>query len=704
MKKSLLIGFLVTISVQLYAQTAKIKQAETYFKTFRFAEATPIYQELIQKDNILLIDNEQVFYNAITSAEKCRNYTFENDVLARISLSEKYTFDYAFMYFQLNVFLGFYDKAKEILNSAIVEASSDPRKEILKQYKGGAVWDELKSDTSKYILTKSEFNSGKGDFNPIYHPKGIAFTSARDIAARKSTFDNSSYLNLYVSSKVDGKVEELKFLETARHDGTSCYDSINQLWYYSKNFPSTKQISLTTTGLFIFDEKTKVEVPFAFNDGQFFLAQPSLSSDGQTLWFSSNRTGGFGKADIWYSTKTDQGWSTPINAGDVINTSENEMFPYFHTNKLYFSSNGHPGLGGLDLFSVTFNATKSNQLENLGANLNSNGDDFALILDQSGKKGYFSTNRADFIDNIYGVTITTLDFIFIGTIVADVSVDKLMEIPVLVKKEGIVIDTIYPDKNGKFDFKGDKNSSYTFEINEMEFIPVTESYSTVGKTQSDTTLRTFDLSPKFIDVVTTVLDEKTNLPLADTKVDIKNLTTGEIISVLTDKDGVVKTKLLRNNEFEVVSTHKDYLDKTTSLSTVSKEKEMISKISLKKVELNALLSVKNLLYDYDKAILKKESIFELDKVVVFLKENPKVSIELISHTDCRGLDEYNMVLSKKRSVSAVSYILSKGISKERVQAKWFGETVLLNRCDDNVECTEEEHKLNRRTEFKVVGL
>ena len=154
MKKSLLIGFLVTISVQLYAQTAKIKQAETYFKTFRFAEATPIYQELIQKDNILLIDNEQIFYNAITSAEKCRNYTFENDVLARISLSEKYTFDYAFMYFQLNVFLGFYDKAKEILNSSIVEASSDPRKEILKQYKGGAVWDELKSDTSKYILTK----------------------------------------------------------------------------------------------------------------------------------------------------------------------------------------------------------------------------------------------------------------------------------------------------------------------------------------------------------------------------------------------------------------------------------------------------------------------------------------------------------------------------------------------------------------------
>ena len=695
---------MLTLSVQLIGQNSKITQAENYFKTFRYAEASPIYQELIQKDNLLLAENELIFRHALISSEKCRDFVFENDILARLSVSDKYIFSDAYQYFQLNLFLGFTEKAKEVLNSPIVKNTTDVRKKLLDQYNGGIIWNELKSDTSRYLLTKVEFNSGKGDFNAIYHPKGIVFSSARDLSVRKSTFDNSSYLNLYLSSKIDGKVHELKFLETVRHDGTAYYDSINQVWYYSKNFPSSKAISLTTTGIFIFDEKTKVETPFAFNDGQFFLAQPFLSEDGQTLWFSSDRIGGYGKADIWYSTKNPLGWSEPINGGDVINSSDNEMFPFTQKNKVYFSSTGHAGLGGLDVFSVNFNNSTASNLENLGANLNSNGDDFSLILDNTGKKGYLSSNREEFIDRIYSVTITTLDFVFIGTIVADVSVDKLMEIPVLVKKEGIVIDTIYPDKNGKFDFKGDKNSSYTFEINEKEFIPVTEIYSTVGKTQSDTTLRTFDLSPKFIDVVTTVLDEKTNLPLADTKVDIKNLTTGEIISALTDKDGVVKTKLLRNNEFEVVSAHKDYLDKTTSLSTVSKEKEMISKISLKKVELNALLSVKNLLYDYDKAILKKESIFELDKVVVFLKENPKVSIELISHTDCRGLDEYNMVLSKKRSVSAVSYILSKGISKERVKAKWFGETVLLNRCDDNVECTEEEHKLNRRTEFKVVGL
>ncbi len=695
---------MLTLSVQLIGQNSKITQAENYFKTFRYAEASPIYQELIQKDNLLLAENELIFRHALISSEKCRDFVFENDILARLSVSDKYIFSDAYQYFQLNLFLGFTEKAKEVLNSPIVKNTTDVRKKLLDQYNGGIIWNELKSDTSRYLLTKVEFNSGKGDFNAIYHPKGIVFSSARDLSVRKSTFDNSSYLNLYLSSKIDGKVHELKFLETVRHDGTAYYDSINQVWYYSKNFPSSKAISLTTTGIFIFDEKTKVETPFAFNDGQFFLAQPFLSEDGQTLWFSSDRIGGYGKADIWYSTKNPLGWSEPINGGDVINSSDNEMFPFTQKNKVYFSSTGHAGLGGLDVFSVNFNNSTASNLENLGANLNSNGDDFSLILDNTGKKGYLSSNREEFIDRIYSVTITTLDFVFIGTIVADVSVDKLMEIPVLVKKEGVVIDTIYPDKNGKFDFKGDKNSSYTFEINEKEFIPVTEIYSTVGKTQSDTTLRTFDLSPKFIDVVTTVLDEKTNLPLADTKVDIKNLTTGEIISALTDKDGVVKTKLLRNNEFEVVSTHKDYLDKTTSLSTVSKEKEMISKISLKKVELNALLSVKNLLYDYDKAILKKESIFELDKVVVFLKENPKVSIELISHTDCRGLDEYNMVLSKKRSVSAVSYILSKGISKERVKAKWFGETVLLNRCDDNVECTEEEHKLNRRTEFKVVGL
>ncbi len=691
---------MLTLTMQLIAQSAKITQAENYFKTFRYAEANPIYQELIQKDNLLLTENELIFRHALISSEKCRDFVFENDVLARLSVSDKYTFSDAYQYFQLNLFLGLTEKAQEVLNSPIVKNTTDARKKLLDQYNGGIIWNELKSDTSRYLLTKVEFNSGKGDFNAIYHPKGIVFSSARDLSVRKSTFDNSSYLNLYLSSKIDGKVHELKFLETVRHDGTAYYDSINQVWYYSKNFPSSKAISLTTTGIFIFDEKTKVETSFAFNDGQFFLAQPFLSDDGQTLWFSSDRTGGYGKADIWYSTKNQLGWSEPINAGDVINSSDNEMFPFTQKNKVYFSSTGHAGLGGLDVFSVNFNNSKVTNRENLGANLNSNGDDFSLILDKTGKNGYLSSNREEFIDRIYSVVIKILDFVFIGTIVADVSEDRLMAIPVLVKKEGVVIDTIYPDKNGKFDFKGDKNSSYVFEINDQEFSPISENYSTVGKTKSDTTNRNFNLSPKYVDVVTTVFDEKTNLPLANTTVEIKNKTTGEILTVLTDKDGVIKTKLLRNNDFEVLATRKDYSDNLTSLSTFTKEKEINNTIALKKIEDSSIFAMRELSYDFDKWNLNKASKLELEKLVIFLKENPLESIELSSHTDCRGTDEYNSKLSKRRTESCITYLVSRGISKDRIQGKWFGESQPLNKCNDITKCSEQEHLVNRRTEIK----
>ena len=196
---------MLTLSVQLIGQNSKISQAENYFKTFRYAEATPIYQELIQKDNLLLAENELIFRHALISSEKCRDFVFENDVLARLSVSDQYTFSDAYQYFQLNLFLGFTEKAQEVLNSPIVKNTTDARKKLLDQYNGGIIWNELKSDTSRYLLTKVEFNSGKGDFNAIYHPKGIVFSSARDLSVRKSTFDNSSYLNLYLSSKIDGK-------------------------------------------------------------------------------------------------------------------------------------------------------------------------------------------------------------------------------------------------------------------------------------------------------------------------------------------------------------------------------------------------------------------------------------------------------------------------------------------------------------------
>ena len=385
------------------------------------------------------------------------------------------------------------------------------------------VWDELLKDTTIYTTSLVSFNSNKGDFNPIFHPNGIVFTSARELSIRKNLFDNSSYLNLYLASKNDTSVTELKFLETNKHDGTAYYDSVNYIWYFSKNLPYAKENKLTRTGLYIYNESTKLVSEFPFNSKDYFIAQPYLSEDKKTLWFSSDMPGGLGGSDIWFSTKNGENWSTPVNAGDVVNTSQNEMFPFIQNNVLYFSSTGHAGLGGFDIFSVDYRNNIASNMINMGANLNSNADDFSLVLDNTGKSGYFASNRGEYVDNIYSLKIHKFDFVYIGELVASLGED-VTKVPVLVKKDGVVLDTLYADQNGKFEFKGDKNSEYVFEINSIEFAPVSDNYSTLGKTKSDTTYNTFDLSPKYIDIATTVFDDMTKKPLANTKVDFINKT------------------------------------------------------------------------------------------------------------------------------------------------------------------------------------
>jgi outer membrane protein OmpA-like peptidoglycan-associated protein len=641
--------------------------------------------------------------HAIISAEKSRNFQFKFNTLEKISLSNGYSFEDAYDFFKTALFIGNYNIAKQILSSAIVTSSSDARKVILDQYKDGLVWDELLKDTTIYTTSLVSFNSNKGDFNPIFHPNGLVFTSARELSIRKNLFDNSSYLNLYLASKNDTSVAELKFLETNKHDGTAYYDSVNFLWFFSKNLPYAKENKLTRTGLFIYNENTKLVSEFPYNSKDYFIAQPCLTEDKNTLWFSSDMPGGYGGADIWYSVKNGETWSAPINAGQLINTSENEMFPFIQNNILHFSSNGHVGLGGLDIFSVDFNGGLASNLKNMGANLNSNADDFSLILDSTQIAGYFSSNRSDFVDKIYNVTFNRLDFVYVGELVATLGED-VTKVPVLLKKDGVVLDTLFADNNGKFEFKGDKNSEYVFEINSSVFTPVSDNYSTVGKTKSDTTFNTFDLSPKYIDVLTNVFDDISKKPLVNTKVDFVNKETGEVTSFTTDKNGQIKNKLLRNSDYEIVSKHKDYKDYVGAVSTVSKAKAMELPVPMKVMELTAYLklNMSNVRYTYNKWDITPQFEGELDKIVDYLNKYKNVKIQLRSYTDSRGDDDYNMMLSEKRANSCVEYLISKGIDKNRLDSKWFGETQLLNNCSNGVKCSEKDHQANRRTEFVVV--
>jgi outer membrane protein OmpA-like peptidoglycan-associated protein len=710
MKVILLLILLLSVSLQLNSQNLKINQAELYFKEYRFAEATPIFKELILKDQISVNKFENVYRHAIVSADKSHDHIFLYDVLDKFSQSDKFNFDDAFYFFQTSMHLGKYEKAKEILNSPIILNSDNPKKKILNNYQGGNIIDVFKKDTFSYEINKSVFNSGIGDFNPIYHPKGIAFSSARDIVLLKSKYDNSPYLNLYLFSK-DSSVQELNIPGTKKHQGTACYDSINKIWYYSKNFRAKKSDTLISTGIFIYDEKTQIETPFAFNIEECFTAQPSLSKDLQTLWFCSDRVGGFGQSDIWYSFKNGQNWSTPINAGSIINTSEQEMFPYCQKNILYFSSNGHPGLGGLDIFSVELN--KESTLKNLGAHLNSNADDFSLILDETEKVGLYSSNRENFIDNIYSFKIKSLIFLMKGKFISpNVTFADIRKVPLYIKESGVIFDTLYPDSLLNVEFYGEKEKKYEFEINDEKYLPITEYYSTVGKTVSDTTYKVFELITKFFDVDFFVYDSVTNLPLVNANLNLRNTATGLTESYNTDQSGHVHSKLLRNNEFEFISKFDGYEYYTSNLSTQTRDNEIKVLIPMTKIpvpvepplEVGAFIPMKSLSFEFNKWNLDKESKEELNRIADLLMSSPNMKVEFSSHTDARGSSAYNLNLSKKRTEMAVSYLISRGVKKENIDGRWYGETELINDCKDGVVCTAEEHKENRRTEIKIVSI
>jgi len=693
---------LVFITLNLFSQNLKVNQAEHYFKSYRFAEATPIYKELIEKDHLKIDLFESVYKDAVISAEKSKDYSFAYSTMDKLSSTKNFSNEDAYHFFQLSLLTSNYSKAKELIFKGIVISNGANKLDLAKLYFDGKIWDDILKDSSKFKIKEVDFNSNKGDFGAFFHPNGIVFSSARDLAAKDWSYDNSAFLNIYLLNK-NNKIETLNFLKSSRHDGTACYDSINKLWYFARNFDAKKNNQLTTTGIFIYDEKSDKEVPFKYNSDSLFTAQPFLSEDGNKLWFSSNRKGGQGNADIWYCLKTFDGWSEPINAGDFINTSQNEMFPFFQKNKLYFASNGQAGLGGLDLFSVIYENEKPSNLKNLGSGINSNLDDFSLVLDKTGKFGYMSSNRIEIIDHIYSVLVKTAEFVLKGELVADFKgKEDLTLIPIVVKENGNIIDTLYADKDGNFEFKTEKNEDFTFEINNDRFFPLKETFSTKDKVESDTTFKKLTLQSKYITINATVIDQKSKKPIPFSKVVIKDDVTGEEKTFTADDKGYFSTELERNKLFETHSSHQGYFDGNSEISTVSKDSLMKQDIELKFISKGTTIAIENVFYDFGKATLRPESKVELDKLAEFLKENPKLKVELSSHTDSRGGDARNLVLSQQRAQSCVDYLISIGINKNNIVAKGYGETKLINRCKNGVTCTEDEHQKNRRTEIKVL--
>ena len=414
--------------------------------------------------------------------------------------------------------------------------------------------------------------------------------------------------------------------------------------------------------------------------------------------FASDKPGGIGGADLYKCVWQDGKWSDPINLGDKINSIGDELFPFVSNGgTLYFSSNGWPGNGGLDVF---YQDNQNKEPKHIGNPINTNADDFGIYFDEFTGKGLLSSNRNEFKDEVYAISKP------IYKIEAEIELLTCDNKPLSNKSISVrnlktnQEQRILTDDKGRILLSPLMNSIYRFEYNgegNLEACSAEKTFNSEGKILVSLASKYKSNSVKF-----TVVDENgENLEGAQLTYYSRGSSTKKVI---TDKDN--STILLSPQEIaetdSIVANKINYYDGRLIWSKNEDCKvDKLLKLSIQKRTDSEFIKLENIYYDFDLWNLRPEGKLELDKLVRYMQQHPDLTVELGSHTDSRGSDSYNVRLAERRSKSCVSYIKSNGIPDDKIIAKGYGENQLVNNCSNGVKCSKEDHQLNRRTELKI---
>lgn len=517
-------------------------------------------------------------------------------------------------------------------------------------------------------------------------------------------------------------------INTKYHEGPSCFVG-DSIIYFTRNFYngfSAKKSNDKTTNLNIYYSKksksgwSKPEMlPFCNKD--YSVGHPTISKDGRTLYFCSNKQGGMGGVDIYKSTLDTSGkWSEPENLGTNINTREDELFPFIDSlNVLYFSSKGHAGLGGLDIFKIDLNQAKDLP-QNMGYPINTRKDDFGLIISNDSKTGFISSNRkrGNNDDDIYYFTQNTFKPFKINIIVKaklDSSIIQRANVKFVNASSNLVIKDTLSKSDGSFSYDfikpSDRSTAFTFVAGKEMFysdsLVFNKSFFARADGKTIDTVIYLD-NVKYFTYCGKVLDKKKKKPVEGTTVFIFNTKTLSLDTARVGSDGRFCKNLDPSSTYVIKAEKENYFPDCHSIQIPDIKKITYSEsdylLNIQKVGIGTTFELKNLLYDLGKANIRADAAIVLDNLIKdVLEEFPTIKIELGAHTDSRGSDKFNQILSQKRADSAVAYITKHGIRKMRITSKGYGESKPLNKCKNGVKCTDEEFQINRRTEIKVTG-
>lgn len=646
--KNFILLYITIISVfsfNCYAQKAQLAAADKKYESFAYIDAIKTYERVAEKgyksvDMFQKLGNSYYFNGELDKAAKWYDELF---LMAPDQQPE-----YFFRYAQSLKAVGQTDKANEMMEKFHQKAGNDKRANLFDDNKN--YLDRIRMNSGRYKVEDAGINSKYSDYGSAFFLNKLVFTSSRDtggLMQRKHKWNNQHFTNLYVTDldeeMTPGKVSKFsKKINSKFHESSAVFTKDGLTMYFTRNnFLDGKKgkdgndITLIKIykASFENEEWTKVtELPF--NSDQYSTAHPALSPDEKTLYFVSDMPGTKGQSDIFkVKINEDGSFGIPENLGNAINTEGKETFPLVtDENELYFASDGHPGLGGLDIFvsKIDSEGNSIGEIQNLGDGANSPKDDFAYLIDTKSRKGFVTSNRGggQGFDDIYKFLETKrlkCEQELYGKVTDLVTSQILPDAKISLYDSAFnLVNTAVTDSSGNYTFAVECGKTYNVRAAKIDY---------TTKEQKIT--------------IPMVNDGKTNLPFALEK---------EACKVAVGDD------------------------------------------------LGKCFGIKMIYFDLDKYNIRPEAALDLEKILDVLTQNPTMKLDIRSHTDSRASFEYNQVLSDNRAKSTINWLVKNGVDSSRLSGKGYGETQLVNQCSDDVKCSEEEHQLNRRSEFIITGL
>jgi outer membrane protein OmpA-like peptidoglycan-associated protein/tetratricopeptide (TPR) repeat protein len=643
MKK--LVFILILFPFIAFSQNQALIKANKKYNNFEYLEAIKIYESIAKKGN----GTPEIFENLANAYYNNANYAAANKWFAKLNeVNPNMSAESQYRYVLTLKSVGNNQEAEKQLNLYQKANPSQIRSKLLKAYKETA---------SRYQFSNIQnlsINSDASDYGAFLKGDTLIFSSTRGqiLSDRPSLRTGQSSSNLYKTTK--GKVDysEPQLYSFAFYsiynDATPAFSNDGKTAYYTQNFlAKDSKKKLVNDGFklqkAVWNTNKWVNQQFiSFSQKDSVkIAHPALSPDGKFLYFSSDMPGTLGDSDLYKIALNEDGTFGAIeHLNDKINTEGRETFPFVtNSNMLIFSSNGHPGLGGLDLYSYDLNDPNAVVIS-LGAVINSPYDDFGLAYNLTTTKGFYSSNKPGAMgdDDIYSFDVIELTKPLIieepklaikGLIKDDVTNEALPNVNL------VLVD--YANKEIARS-KTDENGAYAFN----QVVPNTDYAIKVNK--FDKVVRTIPVS---------ITDKNVDAPITVSK----NLVIPKVdITKVTTKSGV---------------------------------------------DVATALKIDQIYFDSNKYDIRPDAKVDLDMLVAYLKLNPNVNIEIGSHTDSIDTTQYNLFLSQKRAQSTLNYIVSEGVDPSRLIAVGYGESKLVNKCKDGVPCSKEQHQQNRRSTFII---